>query len=188
MPPGPATLTNPLLTLVNCFPAFTRGRSAGLFFFFFKFLAICGCTSRLQAFLLSRHPESPTSGVGTAPCAQGGGPGGCQSRPALRAPRPASSLARLSPSFLLVGNSGAPPRPSRIKAMVARAPARAPLQTRSLQSGTWDSLAFPCSPSSAPRNPPLSSPRRAALRPQPCAAPWPPSPTPAWRGKRSEFV
>uniref|UniRef100_A0A3Q2I525 Regulator of G-protein signaling 16 n=1 Tax=Equus caballus TaxID=9796 RepID=A0A3Q2I525_HORSE len=34
-------------------------------------------------------------------------------------------------------------------------------------------------------SPPPSSPRRAALHPQPCAGPWPPSPPPAWREPKS---
>lgn len=168
--------TKPLLSLLNCFPAFTRGRR-----FFFLFLASCGRMSGLRAFLLSWHPQvSDFGGVGTAPCTRKEALGA-----ASHAPPHLCSLPRLfplnaQPHSLIGRRLSAPPRPTGIKTLVATSPARAVPRPLSPRSGPCNSIAFPSSLS----GPPPSSPGRAALRPQPCAAPWPLSPTPAWRGKR----
>lgn len=128
-------------------------------------------------------PQVSDLGGGDSPVRSGGGPGGCQSRPT-----PSGSPPRLLPRYAqplsLIGRRrSAPPRPQGIKDLVATGRARAALPTPSAQVRTCYSLAFLSSPS----GPSPSSPRRAALSPQPCAAPWPPSLTPAWKGKRIVF-
>lgn len=102
----------------------------------------------LQAFLLSWHPKSPTSGVGTAPCAPQEALGAASRATPHQAPRTAFSLATPSPTLLLVGDARPRPALLGIKALVAPVPARAYLPTSFAQSGT-------CSASLSPLRPPV---------------------------------
>lgn len=122
---------------------------------------------------------------GDSPVRWEGGPGGCQSRPAQSGSPPRLLPRKTRPQFLIGQRIPAPPHPSGIKILGGPGPCACNFTdpicaVRYLQQPRLSLFAL--------RSPPLSSPRLAVLRPQPCAAPWLPSPTPAWRGKRSEFV